>query len=137
VNSIVKLFAFFNGETSVGSSKYPIVTVLSELGDFLLEHAVEKKADGPTFAGVAPADVHHDIYREYAPDGFEVIWKDSQKDAEVTAAYARHLAKASADGLQPNLLKKPSLWRGFVDGLGSIGDGMAEIAGRVLYQGPR
>jgi hypothetical protein len=90
MGSTVKLFAFING--SEGEAF--VATVLSELGDFILEHIVWSREEGPHATGVT-SENHHDIYREYAKEGgFEIVWKDGV-DEEVQAAYAKHAAKAA------------------------------------------
>lgn len=90
----VTLYAFINGNNMGGGVN---ASVLSDSGDMLLEHALEKAEDGPHFTGCGASDIHHDIYREYAPDGFVVRWVENPlEDADVQAAYALHLAKAES-----------------------------------------
>lgn len=91
-----RIFAFVNGKW--GSQDYS-VTALSEDGHFLAGHICSLPAWGPHDMGANGAsDWKHDVYAKHYPDGFEVVWVDEPKDdADVMAAYERHLARGGPD----------------------------------------
>lgn len=90
-----KLFAFINGQPEDGAGHCG--TILSDRGEFLLEHVVDEPEDAPAALGIG-SDCHHDIYSEYAPEGWELVWVEQPLDhADVQAAYALHKALGKSD----------------------------------------
>lgn len=89
----VNLYVFVNGQPFDKDGH--VATVLSDRGDFLLDHIVEKVSDAPHFMGIG-SNIHHDIYKEYAPEGYVLVWVAEPLTApDVQAAYALHNAKSS------------------------------------------
>ena len=83
-----KIYGFVNG----GSSGWYSVEALTEDGVFLAGHCCSHPAYGPHDIGVT-SDWHHESYRKYYPDGFEVVWiEDAKTDERLKAAHAKHLA---------------------------------------------
>lgn len=88
-NATVTLFCFINGQPP-GDEGY-IGMVLSDRGEFLLEHIVETPDDAPGYLGIG-TDCHHDMYAEYAPNGFTLVWVAAPLEhADVQAAYKLHM----------------------------------------------
>lgn len=87
-----QLYGFINGQPEDNDGY--CATVLSDRGDFLLEHVIDKPEDMPHFLGET-SEIHHDVYADYAPNGFAItiVW-NPLTNPDVQAAYELHKAKS-------------------------------------------
>ncbi len=81
-----QIYAFCNG----GSPRWLSCQALTEDGVFIAGHICSDHSWGPHDLGVT-SDWHHDTYRKYYPDGFEVVWVEVD-DPRLLAAYEAHKA---------------------------------------------
>lgn len=86
VPPLPKVYAFCDGGKPGGYR----CDALSEDGVFLAGHICSSPAFGPHDMGVT-SDWKHEMYRQYYPDGFEVLWVEHD-DPRLRAAYALHQA---------------------------------------------
>lgn len=84
--TVPRIYAFCNG----GSPGWYRCDALTEDGVFVAGHVCSAPSYGPHDLGVT-GDWHHDTYRKYYPDGFEVIWVETD-DPRLLAAHERHKA---------------------------------------------
>lgn len=99
-----KIYAFCNG----GSPGWFNCESISEDGVFLASHICSDPGYGPHDLGVT-SDWKHKTYKQYYPDGYEVIWiEDTKGDPRLNEAYKKHLAMGKEEYEKKySVLKEP------------------------------